>query len=197
MGERLGLKALRCDSPKCAQVRRPFRPGMHGHKRSKRTLSDFGRQLKEKQKFKLSYGVDERGLRRLFLDAHRKTGSTAEELMRLLERRLDNVVFRLGFARSRRVARQLISHGHILVDARRVKSPGYLTQIGDIISIHEKSKSKGSIQATLTESMKIHEPPSWLSLDKEKKEGKMIAYPQDDDLKAPFEVSLLIESFSK
>lgn len=194
VGERLHLKGERCSSHKCAMVRRPYRPGVHGPKEKRRRLSDFGKQLVEKQKFKLSYGIDERGLRNLFKKVQKKsTGDVAEKLLMLLERRLDNVVFSLGFAKSRLSSRQLISHGHILVNKKRVKSPGYTVQKGDLISIRQESRGKAPF-SNLKETLKNREVPNWLELDKENLEGKVLSLPS---VETPFDVSLLVESFSR
>jgi len=194
LGEHLHLKGDRCLSPKCAMVRKPYPPGMHGPRGRRKSPSEFGLQIREKQKFKLSYGINEKNLRRLFRDAERKSGSTAEKLIELLERRLDNVVFRLGLARSRGGARQLIGHGHIFVNQRKVRATGFQVKQGDIISIRAQSESKGPFN-TLRETLKKYDPPSWLHLDKDKLEGRVLSPPQD--LTSPFEVNLLVESFSK
>lgn len=194
LGERLNLKGTRCASPKCAAVRKPHRPGAHGKTGRRKSLSEFGLQLKEKQKFKISYGLNERNLRKLFGEARRKTGSTAAVLLSLLERRLDNVVYRLGFATSRGMARQLITHGHILVNRKRVRSPGYTVNVGDTIGLRAESKEKGAFQ-TLPESLQKYDPPSWLGVDAKKIEGRVISSPED--LTPQFEVNLLVESFSK
>jgi len=195
LGERLHLKGERCDSPKCAAVRKPYRPGVHGQKRSRRgAVSEFGIQLKEKQKFKVSYGLKEKNLHQLFLEARRIPGSTADKLIELLERRLDNVVFRLGLASSRANARQLVAHGHIFVNGKRTRSPGYQVDKGDTISPPEKFSEIAAFKG-LAEKLKKFEPPEWLYLDRDKLEGKVLNIP--NNLEPPFEISLLIESFSK
>lgn len=194
LGEKLQLKRDRCQSPKCAALRRPYPPGVHGPKARFSSFSEFGLQLREKQKFKLTYGLDERNLRRLFKKAQKETGSIAAKLIQLLESRLDNVVFRLGFAGSRGVARQIVSHGHIMVNGKKVRSPGYEVKKGDVITIRPQSLNK-LIFAGLTENLKKYEPPSWLHLDKEKLEGKVLSLPKE--VEVPFEVNLLVESFSK
>lgn len=193
LGERLQLKGERCKSPKCAMIRKPYRPGMHGKKR-RRALSDFGRQLQEKQKFKISYNLNEGNLRQLFNKAAKKTGSVADRLLELLESRLDNVVFRLGFAPSRAMARQLLIHGHITVNGRRVRAPGYEVKPDDVIAIRKESADKIPFKE-LRESLKKYELPSWLYLDIDKLEGKVLSRPKDMTL--PFEINLLVESFSK
>ncbi|KKW46185.1 MAG: 30S ribosomal protein S4 [Parcubacteria group bacterium GW2011_GWB1_56_8] len=194
LGEHLHLKGARCQSPKCAMVRKPYPPGMHGKKRTGRGLSDFGRQLLEKQRVKISYGIDERALRGLFYKAQRKTGSTALGLFGMLEMRLDNVIFRLGLAPSRGAARQLITHGHILVGGKRVRSPGYITRPNDVIALRPESASQKTFE-NLREALKKYEAPSWLHLDLEKLEGRVVSPPTDTS--TPFEFNLLVESFSK
>ncbi len=190
VGERLNLKGERCSTPKCAFVRKPYRPGVHGPQRQRRSLSEFGLQLKEKKKFKLSYGLDERNLRRIFAMAVRAKGSSAAKIVEFLESRLDNVVYRVGFASSRGAARQLIVHGHIFVNKRRVRSPGYSVKAGDVIT------AQGDVDAVKkrAEILKKYEPPAWLHLDREKLEGRVLSPPEAT---SPFDVNLLVESFSK
>lgn len=191
VGERLNLKGERCATPKCAFVRKPYKPGVHGPHGRRRSLSEFGLQLKEKQKFKLSYGLDERNLRQIFIRAVKAKGSSAARMVEFLERRLDNAIFRLGFASSRGSARQLVSHGHVFVNKRRVRSPGYVVKTGDIMAVEDGvgafSKRKDILQK--------HEPPAWLHLDREKLEGRVLSPPQDET--PPFEINLVIEAFSK
>lgn len=193
LGERLHLKGERCQSPKCAAVRKPYPPGMHGQ-RKRRGVSEFGLQLHEKQKFKLSYGVDERNLRRIFRSAEKHKASTAAKLVEFLERRVDNIVFRLGFAKSRSAARQLIVHGHIFINQRKVRSPGFEVKKGDTVSLRPESATKVHL-GELKEALKKYEPPAWLAVDREKLEGRVVAFPEDE--RSPFEVNLLVESFSK
>ena len=195
LGERLGLKGERCASVKCAAVRKPYRPGVHGNsKRRRSTLSEFGRQLKEKQKFKVSYGLNERGLRKVFLSAKRARGSASDKILEFLERRLDNIVFRLGIAPSRGAARQLIVHGHISVNNKRTRSPNFYLKAGDVVNIRQGSELKGAI-VSRKELILKYEPPAWLELDKEKLEGRVISLPEKE--KSPFDANLLVESFSK
>ena len=194
LGERLQLKGERCLSLKCVMVRRPYRPGVHGNKRQRRNLSDFGRQLKEKQKFKVVYGLNERNLRTLFTQAAKARGDVAAKILELLERRVDNVVYRLGFTPSRGSARQAVLHGHILINGKRTRSPAYLVKASDIVSIHADSLPLGAfreLKATLAKK----ETPTWLRLDVEKLEGQVMEVPAR--LEAPFEINLLVESFSK
>ncbi|MEK7077456.1 MAG: 30S ribosomal protein S4 [Patescibacteria group bacterium] len=194
LGERLMLKGERCASPKCAAVRKPYKPGVHGPKKRRKALSEFGRQLQEKQKFKLSYGIDDRTLRSLFERAEKKTGSTAAGLLEFLERRMDNVIFRMGFANSRLRARQLLVHGHIFVNGRRTRSPGMVVKAGDKIAFRPESKNI-RLAKDLAETLKKYEAPPWILLDKEKIEGEILSLPQDTP--PPFEINLLVESFSK
>lgn len=193
LGVRLGLKGARCQSPKCAAVRKPYRPGQHG-KRRVPPLSDFGRQLKEKQKFKVSYGLDERRLRKTFAEASRKTGSSSAKLIELLERRLDNVLFRGGLGVSRSASRQLVVHGHIFVNGKRVRSPGYVVKVGDVVSVSPSSKEKLFVKSA-RENLKNYEPPFWLLPDGEKMEIKVSGLPQEES--QSFDASLLVESFGK
>ena len=194
LGERLHLKGERCNSPKCAAVRKPYKPGVHGPKKKMKTVSEFGRQIIEKQKFKLTYGLDEKGLRRLFNLAEKNVGSTSTRLLELLELRLDNAIYRAGLAPSRLSAHQFVIHGHILVNNKRVKSPAFQVKNNDVISFREESR-KLKFFASVKESLKKFEAPSWLLVDKEKIEARVIGLPPVDSI--PFEINILVESFSK
>ncbi len=197
LGERLHLKGTRCDSPKCAAVRRPYPPGVHGKSR-RRALSDFGRQLKEKQKIKLTYLLDERNLSRIFSEAKKTakaaSGGIGAKFIELLERRLDNVIYRMGITPSRLMARQLVLQGHIFVNGKRTRSPGFESKPNDVVSIRKESVSKGPFR-DIKEKSKSYEMPAWLALDAEKLEGRVVAMPADVEM--PFEINLLVESFSK
>jgi small subunit ribosomal protein S4 len=194
LGLSLGLKGDRAGSPKSALVRKPYRPGVHGPKSRPRTLSEFGLQLREKSKFKLAYGVDERNLRRLFDIAAAERGANGAKLIELLERRLDNVLYRLGFAPTRLAARQLVLQGHIAVNGKKVVSPGYEVRVGDHVAAREGSKQKGQFTGR-KELLKKYDAPAWLRLDAEALEGEVLSLPADIEI--PFEISLLVESFSK
>lgn len=194
LGVRLGLKGERCSSPKCAMVRKPYRPGVHGQSRRRRQDSEFNQQLKEKQKFKLTYGLDDRNLKQIFLKALKARGADTMKIVEFLERRLDNVIYRLGFAPSRGAARQIVVHGHIMVNGRRVWSPGFQVRPGDMINLKSGSETKTAL-VKRKEILKKYEAPSWLELNKDKLEGKVKELPQNIDI--PFEVSLLVEYFSK
>jgi small subunit ribosomal protein S4 len=195
LGERLHLKGERCDSPKCAAVRRPYKPGVHGQGgRRRRMPSDFARQLNEKQKFKVVYGLNERTLRRLFEEAEQAHTGTSMKLLELLERRLDNVIYRLGFAPSRGAARQMVNHGHVNVNGKRVRSAGYQVSAGDAVAIREDVRGMGAFKE-LPQQLEKYEAPEWLALDAPAYEGKVVSMPSDHE--SPFEVNLLVESFSK
>ena len=194
LGERLQLKGARCLSPKCAAVRKPYRPGAHGKGGRVKALSDFGKQIKEKQKFKLVYGLNENNLKRVFGEAAHKQGSTAARLMQLLELRLDNVVFRMGFASSRGMSRQLVRHGHMLVNKKKVTAPGYVVKVGDVIGIRPESVAKNTFR-TLKEDLMKYQAPAWLQIDPGKLEGRVLSSPESNAV--PFEVNLLVESYSK
>ncbi len=193
LGVKLFLKSKRCSSPKCAVIRRQQKPGQHGAARA-RAMSEFGTQLKEKQKFQFAYGIRESQVRSLFTKALKSTEVTGDTFLSLLESRLDNVVFRLGFADSRSVARQMVSHGHITVNGRKLNIPSYSVNLGDVVSIRKESRD-AKIFTNLAETLKKHETPVWLSLDKEKLEGKMLEKPKDFDVS--FDVNLVVDYYSK
>jgi len=194
-GEKLFLKGERCESTKCALVKRNYPPGQHGQKGMRR-LSDYGLQLKEKQKAKRIYGILERQFRNYYEKAIRMTGKTGETISQLLETRLDNVVFRLGWACSRSLARQLVSHGHILVNGRKVNISSYHVKKDEVIKIKEKSKNK-TIFKDLKTLLKKYELPTWLSSDKDKLEAKIIGKPLLEDMGKIGELSMIIEYYSR
>lgn len=192
LGIKLQLKAERCAGPKCAMTRRPYRPGMHGGKR-KRSVSEYGQQLIEKQKVKIIYGLREAQLRRLF-KGNLKTGSIGRNIMTILERRLDNVIFRLGLAPSRIVARQYVNHGHFIVNGKKVTVPSFLAKTNDIVSIKPNSKEL-LIFKNLPNTIKNYNPPEWLEVDKDKLEGKIKSLPQDAEM--PFDINLVVDYYSR
>lgn len=193
LGEKLFLKAHRCTSPKCSMIRRPYRPGVHG--KNRRKVSDFGTQLMAKQKLKISYGVSEHRLKNIFKEASRNPAATGEKMIELLERRLDNVVFRAGFAESRPMAHNMVSQGHITVNGRKTSIPSYVVRAGDVIGIRKESE-EGGIAKDLREKMKKISLPAWLSYDEpEKLTAKVKSIPQGTDM--PFDVSRVIEFFAK
>lgn len=193
LGVNLFLKATRCNSPKCVLSRNPHPPGMHG-KASRRGMSEFGLQLKEKQKIKAVYGIKESAMRKVFEVATKSPGITGAMMWMLLERRLDNVVYRLGFAPSRSVARQLVGHGHIMVNGRRTDIPSYLVKVGDKITIRKESKDHPVLK-DLGEKLKKYEAPIWLKLDNEKMEGVVSIMPKDVDM--PFDANMVVDYYSK
>lgn len=193
-GEKLMLKGSRCFTPKCAFERRAKPPGQQPLRR--RRLSDRGAQLREKQKARYSYGILERQFRGLFGEAERQNGITGENLLVLLERRLDNVVYRLGFADSRAQARQLVQHGHITINGRRNNVPSALVKEGDTIGWRESSAKSGYYQQ-MAASIESKVIPSWLSLDLEKFVGKVLSMPTPEDVEAKFQGQSIVEYYSR
>jgi small subunit ribosomal protein S4 len=191
---KLYLKGDRCYSDKCAVERRNYPPGQHGQRRPK--FSNYGEQLREKQKVKRIYGVLEKQFRRYFEMADRQKGITGVNLLILLERRLDNMVFRLGFASSRNEARQLVRHNHFRVNGRKVNIPSYLVKPGDVIELREKSRKIQRIQDSL-EAVVRRGVPSWLELDKDRFRGRVLALPTREDLTMPIREQLIVELYSK
>lgn len=194
LGTKLFLKAHRCASPKCVMVRRPTRPGAHGKARRRGTASEFAELLQEKQRFRVTYGLREAQMRRLFERAMRHRGVTGELFLQFLERRLDNVVYRLGFAPSRSVARQLVGHGHVLVNGRKVTVPSYEVRIGDAMTVRPQSKNHPVFREA-ENTLKRYDPPSWLTLNKEEMKGALNALPRDFD--APFQVHKVVDYYSR
>jgi small subunit ribosomal protein S4 len=174
--------------------RRPYPPGLHGHGRKK--VTEYGMQLREKQKAKRVYGVLERQFRNYFERAERQKGATGENLLRLLERRLDNVVFRLGLAGSRPEARQLVRHGHFAVNGRKVDIPSYQVRPGDEIAVREGSRDLPKFKA-LAEALAHRTPPAWLEVDKENLRGRVLRLPQRDEIDVPVEEHLIVELYSR
>ncbi len=171
LGEKLFLKGDRCIGPKCAMVRRAYPPGAHGKKRSRRRdSSEFGSLLREKQKVRFTYGLDDRDVKRYAQKAAAARGVFSVTFMRLLESRLDNVVFRLGFVSSRHLARQLVSHGHVTVHSRTVTIPSYQVRKGDMVAIKERMLGT-PLFSELGTRLKKHTPPAWLTLDRERRIG--------------------------
>jgi len=193
-GEKLMLKGNRCLTPKCAMDRRGKPPGQKLGRR--RRLSDRGLQLREKQKARHSYGIMERQFRRLFAQAERQSGITGENLLVLLERRLDNVVYRLGFADSRPQARQLVQHGHILLNGRKTNIPSCLVKEDDVISWDVSSTKTGYYQQ-LVQSIPAKSVLGWLSLDRENLVGRVVSLPTPDDIDAKFEGKAVVEYYSR
>ena len=192
---KLYLKGDRCYSDKCAIDRRTYPPGQHGQRRGGKT-SDYGLQLREKQKVKRMYGLGEKQFRLFFHRADAGKGITGEALLVMLERRLDNVVYRFGFANSRAQARQLVKHNHFLVNGKKVNIPSYQTRVGDVLEIREKSQNvqaiTDSVDAVVRRGM-----PQWLELDKDNLKGTVKAMPVREDITMPIQESQIVEFYSK
>jgi small subunit ribosomal protein S4 len=193
-GEKLMLKGDRCFTPKCAIDRRDKPPGQQLRRR--RRVSDRGLQLREKQKARNTYGILERQFRRLFIQAEKQTGITGENLQVLLERRLDNVVYRLGFADSRSQARQLVQHGHIMLNGRKTDIPSCLVKEGDAISWRGESK-KNEYYKQLIQNIESKSVLSWLSLDRQNLVGQVLSLPIPDDSNANFDGKTIVEYYSR
>ncbi len=191
---KLFLKGERCYTEKCAVDRRNYAPGQHGQNRRK--FSDYGTQLREKQKVKRLYGVLENQFRNIFQEADRQKGITGEILLTLLERRLDNTVYRLGFANSRNEARQLVKQNHFSVNRVKVSIPSYLVKPGDAVEVREKSKKIVRILEAV-EGVARRGVPQWLELDKEQLKGNVRALPTRDDITIPIQEKLIVELYSK
>ncbi len=194
-GEKLFLKGARCFSAKCAFEKRSYPPGQHGLSRRGK-LSEYGIQLREKQKVKRIYGVLEKQFKNYYVKAARQKGVTGENLLKLLESRLDNVVYRLGFAPSRKAARQMILHKHFTVNGRVVNVPSFLMRPGDVVAVREKSKKMGIIHETLRR-VKDENLVPWLRLDKAKLEGEFLEFPNREDIPIDVQESLIVELYSK
>jgi len=192
---KLFLKGDRCYSDKCAFDRRGYPPGQHGERRG-RKMSDYGIQLREKQKIKRMYGLSEKQFHLFFLRADRQKGITGTSLLVLLERRLDNVIYRLGFASSRAQARQLVRHRHFTVNGKRVDIPSFMIKIGDTVGLREKSKKMQVILDSL-DAVVRRGVPQWLDLEKDGMQGIVKGYPVRDDLTMPMQEQLIVELYSK
>ena len=194
-GEKLFLKGEKCNTAKCAMIKRAFRPGVHGPT-SRVRPTPYGIQLREKQKAKETYGLMEKQLRRYFDRAKKVTGNTTNTLVRLLEMRLDNVVYRLGLSRARSLARQMVNHGHIKVNGKTVSIPSYQVREGDIITVSAKAKGGAMLQGEMARLDK-HQTPSWLHIDAAEVTGKVLHAPQEEDLKQNFNPKLIVEFYSR
>jgi len=193
-GQKLFLKGERCYTNKCAIGRRPYAPGQHGAQRKK--LSEYGIQLREKQKAKRFYGLLESQFRKYFEIANRKKGVTGENLLQLLETRLDNVVYRMGFGTTRAEARQLVTHGHFKVNGKNVNVPSYIVKVGDTIEVSEKGKKSVRFKEILdVTGAKV--VPKWLEVDQENLNGKVVALPERDDIDLNIQEHLIVELYSK
>ncbi|HIU51687.1 MAG TPA: 30S ribosomal protein S4 [Candidatus Merdicola faecigallinarum] len=193
-GQKLFLKGARCYSDKCSVARRNYGPGQHGQKRNK--LSEYGTQLREKQKTKSYYGVGEKQFRKYFEMASNKKGITGENLLQILESRLDNVVYRLGFGSSRAQARQLVNHAQFEVNGHRVDIASYLVKPGDVISVRENKKDNATIKANIEENA-ARPVPEWLERNFETLSGKVVRLASREDIDLPVEEHLIVELYSK
>ncbi len=192
-GEKLFLKAEKCFTDKCAIEKRNFPPGQHGQRRNQR-LSDYGVQLREKQKVRRIYGILEAQFRSYYAEADRRKGVTGENLLQILESRLDNVAFRMGLSPSRSGARQLVSHRHITVNGQLVNIPSYQLKAGDVVAVREKSKSLESIESSLANSSKVYE---WITWNNDKKEGTYVSIPERIQIPENINEQYIVELYSK
>ncbi len=193
-GEKLFLKGDRCYSEKCAVERRKYPPGQHGQ--GYRKLSDYGVQLREKQKVRKIYGLLERQFRRYFYEAERRKGITGEILLQLVESRLDNIVYRMAFAPNRRRARQLISHGHIVVNGKEINLPSYQVKEGDSVSVKDSSRDMPEIIDSLSK-VEHRGIPAWVEVDSVNHTGKVLRIPARDEIQLPIQEQLIVELYSK
>jgi len=192
--DKLYLKGDRCYTDKCAVVRHGYAPGEHGQARQK--FSEYGQQLREKQKARRIYGVMENQFRRYFKEADRRKGVTGEVLLQLLESRLDNIVYRLGLARSRNEARQLINHGHFEVNGRKVDVPSYMVKPDDLVAVRENRKNK-AVFKEIAETRDQMESVDWLEMDQEKLQGRVLRIPKRDEIDVPVTEHLVVELYSR
>jgi small subunit ribosomal protein S4 len=192
---KLFLKGERCYTEKCAIEKRNIPPGQHGKVRKAKLLG-YGLQLREKQKVKRIYGVLENQFRRYFEEAERQRGITGETLLQMLERRLDNVVYRLGFATSRPQARQMVRHGHFLVNGKKVDVPSFSVRAGDLVSVRQSSAENASIQHAMEE-VKGRGIPQWLEFDPAKLSGRVVSLPTREQINLPVQEQLIVELYSK
>ena len=195
-GQKLFLKGDRCYTDKCAIDRRSFAPGQHGNARNKK-LSEYGMQLREKQKARRYYGVLESQFRKYYEMAAARKGVTGDNLLSILESRLDNVVYRMGLAMSRPEARQLVRHGHFTINGKKVDIPSFLVKTGDVIEVREKSRASVKFKGLLGEDAPMVTLPKWLTRDKNTLQGTVVALPVRDDVDFPVEEHLIVELYSK
>lgn len=192
-GMKLYLKGDRCYSDKCAIDRRSYVPGQHGQGRKK--VSGYGIQLREKQKAKRYYGVMESQFRKYFNMAERMKGVTGENLLSILESRLDNLVYRIGLAESRKEARQLVRHGHFLVNGKKVDIPSYLVKVGDVVEVKESSRNSEKFKQLVENNQRV--APDWLEVDMEKMRARVVGVPKKEHIDIPIEEHLIVELYSR
>lgn len=194
-GMKLFLKGQRCNTAKCAIDRERPAPGASQHRRGK--LSDYGEQLRAKQKIRRFYGVSERQFVKSFKEASKKSGITSFELISLMELRLDNVVYRLGLASSRSAARQIVTHGHIRVNGRRVNIPSFTLKRGDVVELKKSDKSLAMVQKNIEATSGSNTIPEWLTFDKEALKAEVIRLPENGEIQVPADPQLIVELYSK
>lgn len=195
-GVKLYLKGERCFTTKCAIVKRNYPPGVQGAKKAKPRLTPYGLQLREKQKAKIYYGMSESQFRRYFDMAMKKTGDTSVIMQQLLELRLDNVIYRLGFTNSRKTARQLVSHGQVEVDGKTVNIPSFQVRVGSVVAIRDV-KQKNAYFKNMPKNMEKYATPSWLSGDIKKLEGKVVSMPMPEDAAPVYDMKYIVEFYSR
>ena len=193
-GVKLYLKGTKCDTAKCTFERRDFAPGQHGKRRTK--LSEYALQLREKQKLRWFYGIMEKQFALYFQRASRKKGVTGDNLLQILEIRLDNVVYRLGFAAGRRTAHQLVQHGHIRVNGKKVNIASYLIKVGDVIDVKETKNSRKIVSENL-ELTNDRPIPEWIQLNKDALKAKILRLPERNDINVPVDEHMIVELYSK
>ena len=193
-GCKLFLKGERCTTKKCAMERRPVIPGQHGNSRRRVTFSEYGTQLREKQKVKRMYGILEKQFHAYYEEAERMKGVTGENLLSLIERRLDNVVYRMGIGASRKQCRQIVNHGHITVNGKRVDIASYIVKVGDVIAVKESKQDLDAFKSL--KGMKIV-MPKWLEFDTNTLTGKILALPKREDIDSDIKEQLIIEMYSR
>ena len=197
-GQKLFLKGERCLTPKCAMERRAFPPGMHGKKQTfRRKTSDYGLQLREKQKARRVYGVLERQFRRYFEEANRASGMTGVNLLAMLERRLDNVVYRLGLADCRAQARQIVRHGHLEVNGRKTDIPSFQVAIGDVITVRTSARNKTYFKERAQFMQSSSSVPNWLRMSVVDMKGEVLGTPAREDIEIPLNEQLIVEYYSR
>jgi len=192
-GEKLFLKGDRCYTGKCGVTRRAYAPGQHGQGRKK--LSEYGVHLREKQKVKRYYGVLEGQFRKYFVMANKRQGVTGENFLSILESRLDNVIYRIGLASSRREARQLVNHGHFTINGKKVNIPSYLVKVGEVISVREKSQDSSRMKDLMADAGR--RVPKWLDMDKNTMTAKIVSMADREDIDLPIQEHLIVEFYSK
>jgi small subunit ribosomal protein S4 len=194
-GEKLFLKGARCYTKKCGIERRPMPPGQHGPGSERKKITEYAHQMREKQKTKRLYRVLERPFRNYLAEAERRRGVTGENLLQLLEMRLDNVVYRFNFSASRAQARQIVGHGHVTVNGRRVNIPSYIVKIGDVVSIHNSSRKLPPMLSSLQGTGR--RIPEWLSFDASQLSGKVLAAPSREQIDSTVQEQLIVEFYSR